>query len=138
MGDHLRKTRLDRELSQGDVASILQVVTDTVTTWEMNRHHPTAKFAKSIIEFLGYLPFICDDHSLGTKLFYARLITGKTQRQVANLIGCDTSTLRCIELDQSIPLPRTRDKVQDYIDDAVAHSNKRFMGLRLVSNNGNL
>jgi DNA-binding transcriptional regulator YiaG len=43
LGDHLRKTRLDRGLSQSDVASILQVDTDTVTTWEMNRHQPNAK-----------------------------------------------------------------------------------------------
>jgi len=123
LGHHLRKTRLDRELSQSNVASILQVETDTVTAWEMNRHQPTAKFAKSIISFLGYIPFTFETVSLGKQLHYARHITGKTQRQVANLIGCDTSTIRCIELDQRKPFARTLKKIEDYIDDALAHCN---------------
>jgi transcriptional regulator with XRE-family HTH domain len=120
LGDHLRKTRLDRGLLQRDVASLLQVDKDTVTAWEMNQHQPTAKFSKSIISFLGYAPFNFEGRSLGKQLYYARLITGKTQRQVANLIDCDTSTLEYIELNQRSPITRTREKIQGYIDNAVA------------------
>jgi transcriptional regulator with XRE-family HTH domain len=80
LGDHLRKTRLDRGLSQSAVARILNVTADTVTNWELNRCKPTAKLAKSIIDFLGYFPFEVDNLSLGKQLYYARLITGKTQR----------------------------------------------------------
>jgi DNA-binding XRE family transcriptional regulator len=119
LGDHLRKTRLDRGLSQRIVASMLQVDTDTVTTWEMNRHQPTAKFAKSIIEFLGYFPFTLTGCSLGKKLYYVRLIRGKTQWQVAKLIGCDAATIRGIDLEQRKSFTRTSEKIQDYIDDAV-------------------
>lgn len=57
LGDHLRKTRLDRGLSQSDVARIFKVATDTVTGWEMNRHKPSLKLAKVIVGFLGYIPF---------------------------------------------------------------------------------
>ena len=56
LGDHLRKVRLDRGFSQPEVAKILGVVTDTVTCWELNRNTPTAKFAKKILEFIGYIP----------------------------------------------------------------------------------
>jgi transcriptional regulator with XRE-family HTH domain len=115
--------RLDRGLSQSVVASILQVDTNTITTWEMNRHQPTAKLAKSIISFLGYIPFTFKVLSLGKQLYLARLITGKTQRQVANLIGCDTSTLRWVELDLRKPFARTRKKIEDFIDDALARCN---------------
>lgn len=116
LGDHLRKTRLDRGLSQGDVAIILEVGTDTVTTWETNRHQPTAKFAKSIISFLGYAPFNFEGQSIGRQLYCSRLIGDHTQKQVAELIGCDASILRCIELDQINPLTRTCKKIQDYLD----------------------
>ncbi|TNE64221.1 MAG: XRE family transcriptional regulator [Bacteroidetes bacterium] len=53
LGDHLRKTRLDRGLSQSELARLLNVTTDTITGWELNRHEPTAKLAKRISNFLG-------------------------------------------------------------------------------------
>ncbi|MCB0562465.1 MAG: hypothetical protein KDD09_26110, partial [Phaeodactylibacter sp.] len=33
-------------------------------------------------------------------------------------IGCDTSNLRYIELDQRVPQTKTREKIQDYINAA--------------------
>ena len=52
LGDHLRKARLDRGLTQLEVASKLKVTADSVTGWELNRHNPTAKLAKRILEFI--------------------------------------------------------------------------------------
>lgn len=118
LGDHLRKVRLDRGLSQPDVAKILKVTTDSIIGWELNRNHPTSKFAKAVINFLGYFPFTGDDHSFGEQLYYARLITGQTQRQVADQIGCDESNLRYIELGQRNPQPKTLKKIQEYVKDA--------------------
>jgi len=103
-------------MSQSNVAKILGVTTNTVTNWELRRNEPTAKFAKSIIDFLGYFPFLVDNLSLGEQLHYARLITGKTQREVAKLIDCDASNLRHIELGKRMPLMRVRVKIQDFID----------------------
>ena len=118
LGDHLRKTRLDRGLSQPDVARILKVTSNTITTWELNQKEPTAKCAKSIIAFLGYFPFTRNNTTLGKQLYYARLITGKTQKQVAKLIDCDTSNLRCIELDERIPQTKLHEKIQEFINAA--------------------
>ena len=115
LGDHLRKIRLDRGLSQPDVAKILKVTTDSVTGWELNRNEPTPKFAGAIIAFLGYFPFADVDQSFGKRLYYARLITGKTQEQVAELIGCDESNLRLIELDEREPYEGTRGKIEEYL-----------------------
>jgi transcriptional regulator with XRE-family HTH domain len=120
IGDHLRKTRLDRGLSQSDVARVLNVTTDTETNWELNRCKPTAKLAKSIIDFLGYFPFPVDNLSLGKQFYYARLITGKTQKQVAAQIGCDASNLRYIELGKRKPRMRVRAKIQGFINAALA------------------
>ena len=56
LGDHLRKVRLDRELSQPQVAKLLKVTTDTVTGWELNRHEPQQRFRQRIFRFFGYKP----------------------------------------------------------------------------------
>ncbi len=96
-----------------------------VTNWELNRNQPTAKFAKAIIDFLGYFPFTSDDCSIGKQLYYARLISGKTQKQVADLIGCDESNLRRIELDQRKPMEETWKKIQRFIEGA-AQSRDEF------------
>ncbi len=58
LGDHLRKVRLDRGLSQPEVARQLVVTTDTVTNWELNRYKPQVRFLERIVRFLGYRPLL--------------------------------------------------------------------------------
>ena len=108
--------RLDRGLSQPEVARLLHVTPDTVTGWELNRHEPPARLAKAIIAFLGFCPL--QNKSLGKELKYARLITGKTQRQVAEMIGCDASNLRYIELGKRKPTLKTLEKIRGFINAA--------------------
>jgi transcriptional regulator with XRE-family HTH domain len=112
LGDHLRAVRLDRGLMQSEVAKILKVTTNTVTGWELNRYEPQARLAKRIINFLGYLPFMTEDLSIGSKLYHARLISGMTQEQVAKEIGCDESNLRYIELGLRNPGLKTLRKIE--------------------------
>lgn len=92
---------------------------NSVTGWELNRYTPTPKFAKAIIEFLGYFPFSGSNQTLGKQLYYARLITGKNQKEVADEIGCDESNLRYIELDQRVPQAKIKEKIRDFIDAAL-------------------
>jgi DNA-binding XRE family transcriptional regulator len=97
------------------VAVILKTSPDMITCWELNRNQPTAKFAKAIIDFLEYFPFKVEDCSLGKQLYYARLITGKTQEEVAKIIGCDESNLRYLELEKRKPGTETRRKIEEYL-----------------------
>lgn len=122
LGDHLRKVRLDRGLSQPDVAVILKTSTDMVTNWELNRNQPTAKFAKAIIDFLGYVPFSLDGCSIGKRLYYARLISGKTQEEVVKIVGCDKSNLGRIEPGFQKPLRKTREKIERFVEGALQFS----------------
>jgi transcriptional regulator with XRE-family HTH domain len=101
------------------VAVVIKTSTDMVTNWELNRNQPTAKFAKAIIDFIGYIPFKLEYCSCGKQLYYARLITGKTQKQVADLIGCDASNLRYVELDQRTPQRKLKEKIQEYVYDVL-------------------
>ena len=114
----MRKVRLDRGLLQSDVAEILGTRKETVNAWEVGRNEPNVSQVKSIIEFLGYLPFSMESTSLGIQLFQARLITGKTQDQVAKLVRCSEKEFRLIELDMKEPHPARREKIQGYISRA--------------------
>ena len=114
-GDHLRKVRLDRGLSQPQVAKMLKVTPETVTGWELNRHQPPARLAKRIIQFLGYVPSIGEQKSIGENLRQARQILGHTQEQAAKRMRCDESNIRQIELGRQYPMAKTCWKVERYI-----------------------
>ena len=98
----------------------------------MNRNQTTAKFAKAIIDFSEYFPIKGND-SLGKQLYYARLVTGKTQEEVAKIIGCDESNLRYIELGKRNPGMETKRKIEEYFrlafDGISGHQSQPFLGL---------
>ncbi|UCE46955.1 MAG: helix-turn-helix transcriptional regulator [Phycisphaerales bacterium] len=56
IADHLRKRRLDLNMTQNEVATRLQTTADTARNWEKDRSSPAIQFMPKIIEFLGYIP----------------------------------------------------------------------------------
>ncbi|MCG3165620.1 MAG: hypothetical protein POELPBGB_01388 [Bacteroidia bacterium] len=118
IGDHIRAKRMDLGLLQKDVANIFNVCEATLTGWELNRFTPTHKYFKSIVTFLGYVPKEWREGSLGTRLKYARLLSGLTQEQLAKRVGCDESNLRVIELNKRTPRNETLIKVTGFIQDS--------------------
>lgn len=115
LGDHLRKVRLDRGLSQPQVAEVLNVKTDTVTLWELNRNTPTAKLAKRIIEYIGYIPDAWTKAPVSEQLYYTRQVQGITYRQLAKELGLDASTIREFENETRTSSQKTLSKILDYI-----------------------
>ncbi|MBL7789348.1 MAG: helix-turn-helix transcriptional regulator [Chitinophagales bacterium] len=111
----MRKARLERKLSQPQVAKILNVVADTVTLWELNRNEPTEKYASKIIKFIGYFPFEWEHENLQTQVNYARMVSGQTLRQMGKEIGVDSSTMYKIFSDKSEPKGETLVKIRSYI-----------------------
>ncbi len=73
---------------------------------------------KLIIAFLGYFPFALDMCPLEKQHYYARLITGKIQKEVAKEIGCDHINLSRIEKGLRKPHARMREKIQEFINAA--------------------
>jgi transcriptional regulator with XRE-family HTH domain len=114
IGDHLRKVRLDRGMSQSQVARLLNVQADTVTGWELNRHTPTAKRANRIINFIGYLPFTIRNVPIGNLLLDKRLTMGHTRCEAAARIGCDPSTVKNIEHGSRQPTNTTTKRIIKY------------------------
>ena len=58
LGDHLRKKRIDLQLSMTQLAKLLGVgVTDTaIEKWEKNQNRPTYEHRMRILDFLGFDP----------------------------------------------------------------------------------
>ena len=56
LGEHLRRVRLDRKLTNIQVAHALGVVYQTVERWEHNRTRISREFRAKIIAFIGYDP----------------------------------------------------------------------------------
>jgi transcriptional regulator with XRE-family HTH domain len=62
LGEHLRKKRIDRQLSMTQLALLLGLgITDSaVEKWERNQNRPTEEHRNRIIEFLGFDPAIAN------------------------------------------------------------------------------
>lgn len=56
IGEHIRKTRMDRGLTLGSVALEIGVGIPTVANWECGRYEPREKYWSKISRFLGYDP----------------------------------------------------------------------------------
>ena len=56
LGDHLRKVRLERNLSQQKTAKLFGINGMYLSSWELNRKQTHPKHLEAIIQFLGYTP----------------------------------------------------------------------------------
>ncbi|HEY3390838.1 MAG TPA: helix-turn-helix transcriptional regulator [Prolixibacteraceae bacterium] len=91
-GDHIRKKRLDLNLSQPQIAKIINVTTDSITNWELNRVTPTITLIPKIISFLEYTPLFN-----GNKIKQYRIQKGISQKELAEILKIDPTTLSRIE-----------------------------------------
>jgi DNA-binding transcriptional regulator YiaG len=58
LGEHLRKKRIDMQLSMPQLADLLGLgITDTaIEKWEKNQNRPTPFHRERIVQFLGFNP----------------------------------------------------------------------------------
>lgn len=96
-GDHLRKKRLDLNLSQPQVAKLINVTTDSITNWELNRNNPDLIHIPNIISFLEYAPDI-----IINPIKKYRTEKGLTQKELAKILEIDPTTLARIERGDKI------------------------------------
>lgn len=100
IGDHIRKRRLDLNLYQKDVATIIGVKTDSVLNWEKGRSSPQIRIIPKIIEFLGYVPFDTSAKLAGEKILIYRRLNGISQKVMAQKLKIDQSILRRWEKEE--------------------------------------
>jgi len=135
LGGHFRRRRLQLKIHQSQAARILRVSTVTLSRWERDTVYPTWAFQPSIVEYLGYDPFIdpalgrpkgnetpfvailSSDGSVpfGTALRKYRLELRKNQKQFARELGVDAKTLRDWEAGRHTPLPRNQQRIRRFV-----------------------
>lgn len=116
IGDYLRKTRLERKLSQPKVAKIIGVTASIVTYWELNQRIPTVKKMPKIVSFIGYFPFEWKNESLKTQINYAKMMAGHSVEDMAQEIGCHPCTITNITREKTKPHPNTLENILKYIN----------------------
>jgi transcriptional regulator with XRE-family HTH domain len=115
LGERIRKRRMDLGLKQKELAQELQVDEMSIVNWEKNRTTPATCFIPRIIQFLGYSPFSAAS-SLHQKLRVARVERGLSQKQLAELLGVDSTSIRDWESGVVKPFRRSLQKIQLFLD----------------------
>jgi transcriptional regulator with XRE-family HTH domain len=98
-GDHLRKKRLDLNLSQPQVAQMLNVTPDSIINWELNRNTPDLSYIPKIISFLGYTP----ETSLNPIKQY-RIEKGLSQKEMARMLKLTQQHCRGLREEKEVGL----------------------------------
>jgi transcriptional regulator with XRE-family HTH domain len=92
IGDHIRRRRLELKMLQREVAVQLGVDTTCVFNWEAQISKPEIRYMPAIIAFLGYNP-LPEVTTIGERLVRQRTTLGLTQKDAAERVGVDPSTL---------------------------------------------
>ena len=95
VGDELRSVRIDRGLTQHQVAEMIGVNRNFICEMELGHHTNTIYALHKVFLFLGYIPTTLniDEKTLKGKLFAYRIKQGYTYNKMASLIGLDKSTI---------------------------------------------
>lgn len=107
VGDHIRKTRIERDLTQKDVALVLGVDEDSIVSWEMRGTEPMVQHYPKIIRFLGYYPFMEDTETLGGTLLMSRRMHGLSANELGKWLGVHGTTILSYEKNKTVPSQRT-------------------------------
>ena len=99
VGDEFRAMRIDREMTQKEVARELGVNRNFICEMELGKLTQTIFSLHKAYLFLGYIPKTLDikDSTLRGKLYAYRIRNGFTYTQVAKIIGVDKSTIARFE-----------------------------------------
>ena len=119
LGDHIRRHRLDLGLLQREVAECIGVTPDTITNWELARTEPGIRCYPAIIEFLGYVPF-SPGESFPERLKAYRMLKGSSQRQLAQELGVDPTSVMKWESGKSLPRQKRLEQVLGCVNSGLA------------------
>lgn len=118
LGDHIRKTRLDRGLYQKHVAKLFRGTTDSVACWENNRNQPSLSMVPRIIAFLGYNPNpdAQPDETLAEQIVRVRRVLGIRKKELVRQLGVDSRALAHWECGRRQPMPENRAKAETFLE----------------------
>lgn len=117
VGDEVRKMRMDRGLTQQQVAKQLSVNKNFIYELELNKRKPSIYTLHKVHLFLGYIPKVLkiNNATLQEKLFVYRIKNNLTYIKLAKQIGLDKSTLARFE-NAKIVKQETYERISNYIN----------------------
>jgi transcriptional regulator with XRE-family HTH domain len=115
IGDHIKSHRLKHRIPVKTIIEKLGVSRDTLRGWELNLFQPFVKHYPKIIQLLGYYPLTQELNTLGGKIKKYRFMNGLTQRQFADLMDTDVTTIWFWEADKRLPLPLTKKAIEELV-----------------------
>ena len=116
VGDHIRLRRLGLKLLQKDVAEQLGLDKTSIFNWEGNKSSPEIRYMPAIIDFLGYDP-LPEGNGWGERLVRQRTALGLTQKESAQRLGVDPSTLAKWERGEREPAAAHLVRVKRFLND---------------------
>lgn len=116
LGDHIKKARLDRGLSQDELARALGVSGSSVMNWERNATEVATRFLPKVTAFLGYDPREARSDHLGERIRTLRERQGLSQEGLAAKLGLNPSTVNAWERGQVRKLfPRVKRQFEAFL-----------------------
>ena len=115
IGDHIKKKRLEKQLTQLQLARLIGVKEESVYNWENDRSKPKVYLLPKIIEFLEYLPFELPKETIGEKIKSYRQEHGLSQRKLAELLRVDQTTIRDWENGKHKPLGKMKKRISEIL-----------------------
>jgi transcriptional regulator with XRE-family HTH domain len=119
LGDHIRKVRLNKKLTQLELGKIMGVSETSINMWEKQNRFPNISRYPPIIKFLGYDPLYLSDGSVRSKLENYRRKHGLTYKQVARIAGIGNETMYNFIRGENVQ-ERTINKILKTVDEAVS------------------
>ncbi|SJZ78386.1 helix-turn-helix domain-containing protein [Sediminibacterium ginsengisoli] len=118
LGEHIKKRRMDLNLSQAAAARAIQVSEDCLCYWENGRNEPRLYQYPAIIAFLGYYPFHHETETFGGKIRRYKYEHGLSNEKFAKLLKVDEGTVANWERNKRVPLAQGMKKVLFVIEKA--------------------
>ena len=119
LGDHLKKARIERGLTQSNAVAFLSVSVTTLHDWETGKTIPAVKHWPAIMEFLGYCPYQ-HARSLGDRLRLHRIHRGLTIEELAKVFGVDRGSIACWETGKRRPDTQSRKVIEEFLHGRVS------------------
>jgi transcriptional regulator with XRE-family HTH domain len=124
IGDHIRRRRLGLKMLQREVAEQIGVCEPSVFNWERNTSSPEIRYVPDIIKFLGYDP-LPQANTMAEKLIRQRTRLGLSQKESAEHLGVDPSTLAKWERGEREPTGRFLSYVERFLRGGEAEGARR-------------
>jgi transcriptional regulator with XRE-family HTH domain len=128
LGEHPKRCRLQRKLSQTEAARVLEVNPSTILNWEKGHTEPSVEAIPTLLQFLGYDP-LPEPKTLPERLLAKRRAMGWSIREAAQRLGVDPGTWTDWEGGKTILFRKHRALVARLLGLPIAEVH-REMGMR--------